>query len=83
MSTRITPPFNVNTKEIPNRTIKNNKSIEKGKRKSSHTNKLSKVQKSSKKNENSISDVKSSLREECLRLASFLRQETHRPGYVR
>lgn len=83
MSNRIAPRIDHSIKEITNRTNKSNRTTTKGKRKSLKSNKLTKAQKISHETKKPITEVKSSLREECLRLASFLRQETHRPGYVR
>ena len=83
MSTRIPISSDSSFKSIPNNDSKLNKTSAKGRKKLSQLNKDLKTKKIISKKENPISDLKDSLREECLRLASFLRQETHRPGYVR
>lgn len=82
MTTRIYPPHDINgykQPEFPYKTAKS--STFKRKASPKKTKKTHKIK--SKSEHNAILDLKNSLRQECLRLASFLKQESFRPGYVR
>ena len=83
MATRIPLQNDIRTIKYPEQSAKSSKASAKTRRKSSQSNSYQKAKKIEKNKENSISDIQSSLREECLRLAAFLRQESHRPGFVR
>ena len=82
MATRISTHHTSNVlkqKEFP---IKGTKTSRRKRKNTAKINSL-KIKSAPKIAEKSIAELKFSLRQECLQLASFLRQETHRPGYVR
>lgn len=82
MTTRVFPTHDINglkQTEFPYKSAKSTRNKKKNFRKSARS--ITKVQ--SKGEDKSILALKDSLRQECLRLASFLKQETHRPGFVR
>ncbi len=82
MTTRIFPPHDINGIRQPEFPYKSPKSYSTKRRASAkHSKKTIKVV--SKSDDKIILELKNSLRQECLRLASFLRQESFRPGYVR
>jgi hypothetical protein len=67
----------IHTKEIPGKKIE--KTVNRRKRK----NKTNITKIKLKKEINPIFELKDSLRLECIRLADFLKQESHRDGFVR
>ena len=82
MTTRITPTYAINglkQKEFPinNTTLPNTRRKIKSKTRSFKSHPVKRDL------DNSMKDLKLSLRQECLQLASFLKQESFRPGYVR
>ena len=82
MTTRITPTHAINglkQREFP---LKNSPHSRKTKR-TTTKQRTKKIVKEAKEDYDSLKDIKMSLRQECIRLASFLKQETHRPGFVR
>ena len=82
MATRISPHHTSNVLKQQEFPIKGAKTSRRKRKNNVKINSL-KVKSAPKKAEKSIAYIKFSLRQECLQLASFLRQETHRPGYVR
>lgn len=82
MTTRITPTHAING--LKQRAFPINKTnYPKTKRKTKSKSSSATLQSLKRKPVNPLNDLKMSLRQECLQLASFLKQETHRPGYVR
>ena len=82
MTTRVFPKNDINGLKQPEFPYKSMKSGRSKKKSTSPANRtMSKVL--FKQEDKSILALKDSLRQECLRLASFLKQETHRPGFVR
>ncbi len=82
MTTRITPTYAVNglkQREFPI----SNGSFPQSNRKSKVKRRSLKDNSTKSNLDNSLNDLKLSLRQECLQLASFLKQESFRPGYVR
>ena len=82
MTTKITPTQAINglkQREFP---IKNS-SVPKSKKRVSTKHRTKTALASKKELESPLTDIKTSLRQECMRLALFLKQETHRPGFVR
>ena len=80
MATRINPPQTVRQEPmsyLPTKTTKH------ATRKNRTRHFSPKTQIKAKAEEKAMNSLKVSLRDECLRLASFLKQETHRPGFVR
>ena len=82
MTTRILPAQDINGLKQPEFPYKSAKSTRSRKKNSSVSKKAISKAASIKEN-TSILALKDSLRQVCLRLASFLKQETHRPGFVR
>ena len=82
MTTRIFPAHDINglkQLEFPYKSTKSTRS----RKKNNSVSKKSFSKVASKAEDKAILALKDSLRQECLRLASFLKQETHRPGFVR
>ena len=82
MATRISPHHTSNVLKQQEFPIKGIKTSRKKRKNTTRINSLN-ARSDPKKAEKSIADLKFSLRQECLQLATFLRQETHRPGFVR
>jgi len=83
MTTRISITNEIHSLKNQEYTIRQSRQVSKTRKKSSNSHSVRKLEKKVISNENSISDLSLSLREECLRLASFLKQESNRPGFVR
>lgn len=82
MTTRITPTYAINglkQREFPI----NKRNYQKTKRNSKAKTRSLKIHSTKRNSDDSLNDLKLSLRQECLQLASFLKQESFRPGYVR
>lgn len=82
MTTRITIPHDVSNADVAHNPTKTTRYASR-KRKITNKKSVSNTKVVAKPTEKNISNLKVSLRDECLRLAVFLRQESHRPGLAR